>query len=607
MKFLRFNLFQIGCFIAICNLMFSCSSLAADKPKKTYQLEPVVVYASVIDRYYNESLRQVEIISDSTDTPRDFLVDQWREVAFLDISRRGVFDIQSDIQIRGASFEQTDVLIDGVKVNDPQTGHFNIDIPFFTEDIDKTVVIAGPAASIGGAGRQGGSIHLLIKPPKDQVVQAKTVFGEHCFSNQLLSLTYPVANINSRTTIGRASSDGYRHNTDFDELKFSHISSAECAYGQLQFNFGWLDKEFGANGFYSEFFPEQKEYTNTIFSSLSLRSELTNAYINPQIYIRRHEDRFQLDKTRPSFYENFHTNYIKGAKADVICESSTSRLLTGVDFAQESIDSSSLNKHKRLRSTAYLTYSRDIDNFKFSPGFAGYFYEGFKDHLMPDLSVGYKLNDNFKVRTAFNKSFRAPTFTELYYNSPANRGNENLVPEKSDNYEAGIDFVDKNVSSSLTAFWRNGKNVIDWTRPVSSTVYQVRNIAEVDTQGIEMNLKLFPSSEDWRELFLAYSYVDRDQKETGLISKYVFDYLRHKFVIGSEYVLPFDLVAKAALIYQQRVNKGGDFITNARLMKEFKQYKVFLRADNLFNHAYSEKGNIPMPGRWLFTGLEASW
>lgn len=594
--------------VAFLLIIISRACFAQESQTKEYYLDPVMVYPSVLSEYYSNSLRHMEYREDIDGSVEEDL----NKVSFADVQTRGPFAIQSDLQIRGATFEQTDVLIDGIKVNDPQTGHFNMDIPFSSEDIDKMIVIPGPAASINGAGRPGGSVHIVTKAPRGESMQAKVVFGENSFEAQQLSVSQPFSNINTRTTIGRSSADGYRDNTDFDIMNFSHFSSFKSGYGDVDFKFGMLDKEFGANGFYSEFFPLQQEHTKTAFGSIGIKSELDSVYINPQVYIRRQRDRFLLDKTNPSFYENIHVNYIKGVKIDMTGELAQGKVFAGIDSARESIDSSSLEQHDRHRDILYTAYTRKLSKWIFSLGGSGYFYEGFKNRATPDISVGYYLNNDLKLRSSFSQSFRAPTFTELYYQSPANVGNENLSPERSNNYEIGFDYNQPNYILSFTSFKREGKDLIDWVRTPGSNIYNVMNITKADTTGVQADLRIYPKNlnaglKRWQEIYFGYSFVDRNQKESGLISKYVFDYMQHKFVGGVINFLPFNIRANNNITYQQRSNKGGDFIVNSKLDKTINNYKVFVKVDNLLNHGYEEKGNIPMPGRRFFAGVEVEW
>ncbi len=154
--------------------------------------------------------------------------------------------------------------------------------------------------------------------------------------------------------------------------------------------------------------------------------------------------------------------------------------------------------------------------------------------------------------------------------------------------------------------------MIDWVRAPSSTVYNIKNITSADTRGLQADLRIYPKDVNmalkrWQEIYFGYSFVDRNQQDNVLISKYVFDYMQHKFVTGMINVLPFNIEVNSNINYQQRSNKGGDFIINSRFDKTINNYKVFLKVDNLFNHGHAEKGNIIMPGRWFFAGFEVQW
>ncbi len=148
---------------------------------------------------------------------------------------------------------------------------------------------------------------------------------------------------------------------------------------------------------------------------------------------------------------------------------------------------------------------------------------------------------------------------------------------------------------------------MDWLRPVSSTVYQIQNLTKVDTQGMEANLTIYPDDQVWQEVSLGYAFNDRNKKQSNLVSKYVFDYLKHKFVLGVKNNLWFDVAASSQLIYQQRANAGGDFVLDTGFSKQFEQYSVFCKINNIFNHGYAEKANIPMPGREIFAGAQVQF
>ena len=320
-----------------------------------------------------------------------------------------------------------------------------------------------------------------------------------------------------------------------------------------------------------------------------------------------------MDRTRPGWNENLHTNYLTGMKIDGIYDLEEGKLFGGMDIVEEKIDSSSFNNHQRMRSTLYSEYRLRKGNWHFALGAMLDLYEDFKNYFLPDISFGYWIDEQLKARAAFNCSLRPPSFTELYYQSAANMGNTNLLPEESKNYELGLDYNNLSFSSAITVFKREGKNLIDWVRAPLGTVYQAKNVAKVSTQGAEFNFKIYPEKtaaawKSWSELSFGYTYLDRDQKEDiNFISKYVFDYLEHKFVLTTKNTWSLDIISELQLNYQQRVNKKGDFIFNAKFSKKIKNCDVFCKIDNLFDRNYTEKGNIPMPGRSIFAGVEAEW
>ncbi|MBI4846852.1 MAG: Plug domain-containing protein, partial [Candidatus Omnitrophica bacterium] len=116
-------------------------SSAEEQKEREYYLEPVVVCPSIFENYYSSTLRKIETIESLDDGNSDFIDENLNRISSLNMSRRGPMDIQSDLQIRGANFEQSDIVLNGIKLNDPQTGHFNLDMPFFLEDFEKISVI----------------------------------------------------------------------------------------------------------------------------------------------------------------------------------------------------------------------------------------------------------------------------------------------------------------------------------------------------------------------------------------------------------------------------------------------------------------------------------
>ena len=593
-----------GCLMACCAAGNATAAFAGESSE--YYLDPVVVLGQARQPdYFDCSLRQHTEIDALPQRPGMGPGEKLQAIPSVDVLRRGPAGVQSDIQIRGASFEQTDVVLDGVRINDPQTGHFNLDLPLLTEDIERIVVVSGPSPGMYGSAGEGGAIHVFSAPPRQPGVEAGVALGSYQYQAARGAATYQAGPVLSRTSLGQASSDGFRPNTDFDQQGISHTSRVPVAGGELNCSVHALDKEFGAAGFYSEFYPNQWEHTKTILTSAAWEPDAPAPNITPRVYVRRHEDRFLLDRQNPDFFENRHTNYVSGCRLDAEIPAGDAGYHIGNDLARESIDSTNMGDHQRLRDTLYTQYRSDCRPFMYSLGAAALLTEDFSDEFAPDCRIGYWLLDTVKWRAGYSRAVRFPTYTELCYHSPANNGNPALMPERSDTYEMGVDYLLSSLSWSLTGFQREGENMIDWSRPVDGTVYQAENLSHITTQGLETMLTWRPADDQGggiAECFAGYTFLSRNEAPTGRISKYVFDYAQHSAVLGSSLHAPGQSIVSVIMRYRQPVDRGGDCVWHSRWSRKAGRVGLFAEIENIFDQAYEEVRGIPMPGRSFYAG-----
>ena len=213
-----------------------------------------------------------------------------------------------------------------------------------------------------------------------------------------------------------------------------------------------------------------------------------------------------------------------------------------------------------------------------------------------------------KLRTSLGRSFRVPTYTELYYNTAANKGNPALSPEKSWSYEVGLDWTRQSFSWGATLFRREGDNLIDWVRATSSDPWETKNINAVETNGLEISYTLNPrqwnKSSPFSHISLGYTCLDADRDESSLQSKYVMNYLEHQVSCTVNHSLPAKIRQVWKLNYAKRVNGNSYFLLATRLVKKFGDSEIFIDGTNLFNTSYEEVGGVPMPGRWIKVGIK---
>ena len=187
-------------------------------------------------------------------------------------------------------------------------------------------------------------------------------------------------------------------------------------------------------------------------------------------------------------------------------------------------------------------------------------------------------------------------------------GNPDLKPEETLNYEIGINYSDEKLLTGLTLFRKEGKNIIDYARVDSNQPWTARNIANINTTGFEINFGIKPSAfinnSFINKISIGYTYLNSDKKTAQYNSLYVLEYLRDQFVINIDEVLWFGIRHSINLRYENRVNFEDNFTIDTKFSKELNNFEIYLDATNLLNKTYHEIGGIPMPGRWLKTGIK---
>jgi len=522
-----------------------------------------------------------------------------RLISGVDVVQRGPFGVQSDISLRGAGFEQTLFLINGMRINDPQTGHFHSDIPITLADIERIEVMPGGASAIYGAGGFGGVINIVTKTMQPKGLQAKLTIGEHNYKQLTTGLISPVfRQTQFRLSIGDQRSDGYRPNTDFHHTTYNfHLNS-----DKWQALVGYMEKRFGANGFYTLRFPAQWEHTKTGVISLKANSRLANASFEPSFIYRHHYDYYVLDRNNQRFYQNTHRTNSLTLRLPLSFISGEGRYITGLEATYDNIDSTRLGEHSRNSKALFAGLSHPIGKARIDLDLRLDHYSG-GIGLEPSPSVGivYKIRQGLKLRVSGNRSFRLPSYTELYYKSPTSVGNPDLQPEKAWQIEGGLDYYSDNYIAGITVFRRWSRDIIDWFN--KGNYWQSENISKVNTYGITLNLNLVIGAHT-----IKLDYTGLDQHSDGSREAYYMNYLRHKANLTILSNLPYDLASSLSVGHQKRINQSAFTLVDARLTKSIKmgptKTRLFIEGKNLFNTQYHDLTGLPLPGRWLFMGLE---
>lgn len=585
--------------LSICVL--SINAMAQNKEK---EIDEVNLQGRFLSTPYNDVNENVVVITKQQiqNSPATSIDELLQFYSGLDIKRRGSNGVQSDITIRGSSFEQVLILVNGIRMNDSQTGHNTFNIPFDISAVERIEIIKGSSAKLYGQNVYAGVINIVTKTSSEEQVTIKAQGGDFKTYDLSASATFGSEKFTNLFSISNGASDGYRYNTDYQIRNFFYQNKLKLNDGSLSLQAGFSEKKFGANGFYaSPSAINQYEETQASVVSLQYQQKFNNLSINSSVYWRRGQDIYLFIRDNPSYYRNMHIGNNVGGTVNASYESSIGTTSVGVDYRKEYLVSSNLGDRERNVTQVFFDHQFRFFNQKLeiNPGASWANYSG-DNFLYPGVDVGFIFNPNHKVFGAISKGFRIPTFTDLYYVSPTEIGNPNLVPESAISSELGYRFQNEKILAKASGFIRNTNNGIDWLKPTEESPWTAENVGKIHLKGFETEFKhqLFP----FLNYRLGYTYLDNQYKNEEL-SRYALQNLRHQFVAQLDVKFLKFFSNQLIYKYSERVNLGSYNILDEQLNFRIKDLNFYVLINNLTNTKYVETNLVPMPGRWFHLGF----
>jgi len=605
------------------------------------ELDEVMVTASRVETPINQTAKLVTVITKEQieQAPVRSIQDLLVYAANIDVIQKGAHGVLADISIRGGSFDQKEVLLNGVNLSNAQTGHYSFDIPINLSDIERIEIIHGPSALIYGAGAFSGGINIITKKNTDYKAYAAIESGMHKLRGMEVRGAARTGIATNSLSVGYNSSSGYTTSSDYDIYNVLWQTRFQIGgESKLDLQLGYNDKKYGANTFYSGAYPNQYERTSTYTGSL--KGEFgSDLKIIPIIYWSRHHDQFDLVKdTVNNWGRNYHRNDTYGANLIFAYKSKLGTTSFGGEVRREDIMSTVLGlpmaePHRRYtkyddrtNTSLSLEHTYSIEQFVLSAGALmnhNTLIDG-KYKLYPSVSATYRPGDNISISSSWSKSTRMPTFTDLYYKTPTHDARNDLKPEKSESLELGFKYKDSFFSAYLTGFLMWGRDMIDWVKEnPEDTKYTSWNLSKLDTRGLEMGVKFYlsdvlPALGEQSSLSLDYTRMHQSSETDKMISLYSLNYLRDKFTAQFHHHIYKNLSAGWYFRYQNRMGtyekyvnrqKVGDkhypaFSTlDLKLNYKYNDVLFNLTLNNLYDTYYFDRGNIPQPGFWLMGGI----
>jgi len=594
-------------------LSFFVSSLIAtaqeNKPKID-SLQEVIISSTRIDLPFSKNSRTIQLITaeDMKKAGVTNVADALQQIAGIDIRRRGTNGTQADLYIRGGSFDQTLLLVDGIKVDDAQTGHHTMNLALPIEVIKRIEIIKGPAARIFGQNAFNGAINIVTKDVPDADVSLHVQGGSY---NQFNAAVTAGINLDDSSHIihySKNTSEGYRFNTDFDNQNFVLKSTFNKKNLPIAMLISLSDRNFGANGFYAS--PAAiNQYEETMASLIGFSTVIKkgNFTWKPRVYWRRNEDEYVFVRKNPSIYRNLHISNKIAAELNGSYTSNIGITGFGIETAKVYLSSNNLGDNNRFVSTLFLEHRLELFNHKMdiTPGVAVTYFSDFKFFAFPGIDIGYQLLDNLRIYGNLGYTYRVPTFTDLNYKSPTTIGNPDLEPEKAFSQEIGLKWNMAAFTASVAVFNRDSNRLIDYVKMQNSDPWQPQNIQDVTTKGFETQLNYTFSLNSFdQKLQLGYSFLDDKIKQSSFtFSQYSVNSLKHQ-VVGSYYMQFFKNVSNSILYrYSERTSGDSYTVVDLGAAYTFKAFEFSLFANNIFNTEYTETNFVPMPKGNLLLGI----
>jgi iron complex outermembrane receptor protein len=637
---------------------------------KIVDMEEVEIVGQKSPAIIEDLPRMVSIVSrvETQFAPAQSVSDLLRYASNIDIRQRGKCGIQSDISIRGGSFDHSMILLNGVIISDPQTGHFSLNLPMDVEAIDRIEILNGPAARVYGANAISGVINFVTRPSEINSAKITTSLSEYSYFSSSATLNLAIKNFRNLFFYSNSQSDGFTSNTDFKKQSIFYHGQIVSDEGIFDFQFGYNNLAFGANGFYTPRYPDQFEQNQMTLTSISYKTGKKNK-IEPVIYWRRHRDRFELFRENSGWYRiengitisndtsqtqfdtikwysqhNHHINDVFGFNLNLTTHSKIGETSVGWHLRSESLLSNNIGFDREILipvrgydSTYYTKsdnrnifeiYAEQTLNLKRVFIAAGALinwnsYMPDELHFLPGIDLRYDIIKHLSVIASYNHTLGLPTFTDLHYTDPNNEGNLKLKTYTQNSFEGGIRI---NYGANLTTtscFYNSGKDVIDWVWFSDINRFRPINVGEYSARGIEMSIthnfaRQFGLKFPIQSMRVNYTFIDMQKNIPGEITKYsnarnmLSAMLQLRIIRGLILAWNFSYLEREGsyLTYNfdldayQTNPYSSYFLVDTRLTYSLKRFTCFVEATNLLNEDYVDVGNILQPGRWLSAGIK---
>ena len=608
-------------------LIIAINSIINSQEKQISLEEVTVVSSPRIELELFESSKTVQVVSkeEIINSPANNVAELLQQVAGIDIRRRGTSGMQADLYIRGGGFDQTLLLIDGIKVEDPQTGHHTMNMALPIEVIERIEIIKGAASRIYGQNAFTGAINIITSKVAEDMVSIKLEAGSYEQQNASVTISKKIQDQSVLFHYSNNSSEGHKYNTDYKNENYFLKNSFQIKGQLINMISSFNERKFGANGFYAS--PEaidQYEETQASLLGFSTKIVKENLIIKPKLYWKRNQDMYVYLRHNPAVYRNLHISNKVGFEVNGSYKSELGSTGFGLDVSSVKLSSNNLGNRNRTMVNLFLEQQVKFADEKIdlTPGVAFSYFSDVSTNMnyqsnffrnffaYPGLDIGYQINDDIKLYSNIGYTYRVPTYTDLYYTSPTTIGNDNLNPEKALTKEFGARFDRDGLNINFVVFNRDASDVIDYVKNIESAPWEAFNIREINTTGYEVDLSydFYLAAFLKHSINIGYTNIKDDLKQTDFsFSRYALNSLKNHITTSYSFEIKKNLNSSIVYKYAERSFGENYSVMDLKLNYSLKNYKISLTGNNLFDAIYSETNLVEMPGRNILVGLNVKF
>jgi iron complex outermembrane receptor protein len=583
-------------------LIFNCFAQQDDGTTAPARRDTVVVtgaYEPVAIEQVDRSLTLLPVRGEGL--VLNTLIDVLRLDPSLDLQERAPGGVQADVSIRGATFGQTLVLLNGLRLNDVQTGHHDMDIPVPLDSVARVEVLRGSGSTLYGSDAVGGVINIITEPPEGLEVRLRAAGGSFGTNQQRISLADSFGRVSEQLTASRDFSSGFMPDRDYRNLQLASNTHLMTGWGASDLTLAYMDHPFGADQFYGPYpsWENTKSWFAGFRQQLGRKTEASFGY-------RRHSDLFVLFRDAPQIYTNHHADESLQAAVRRTEEVATNvSVHYGAEALHESIVSNNLGNHARRRAAAYAALEmRALRRFSLTLAAREEVYRTFTGEFSPTISGGVWISPELKLRASASRAFRVPSYTDLYYSDPNNFGNAGLRPERAWTYEGGADWdPSRRWHAEVTVFQRRVRDGIDYYGTSPNGPWYALNIDNLRFTGVEPALRFSPARA--QTIDIRYTWLLGTQDTVpDIYTKYTFNYPSDSGVVAWQASVRGRLLLRSRLGVLNRRGRDPYALWDAYAGYTGGRVHPFVQIANVTSTSYQEVLGVQMPGRSVIGGVE---